>query len=161
MPRAKVGDRVRIQYARRVNQCPTGGKPRKRRTCEFTIGGSEVFATLSMGIIGMAPGERKSLTLQPAEAYGEVQPRLIRPIPRERFPKHLELHVGKRLTAIAGIAGRRRRVTVVEIGEEHVLIDANHPLAGQIVVLEVNLLAVDSSAKAKRSKPQVDVGGKR
>src|SRR5688500_4285144 len=98
MHRAKLGDRVRIQYARLDNQCPSGGKPRKRRTCEFTVGGRDVFPSLSLGVVAMAPGERKKLTLQPAEAYGDVQPRLIRPIPRDRFPKHLQLHVGKRLT---------------------------------------------------------------
>ena len=159
MHRAKLGDRVRIEYARIVDQCPPASQPRKSNRCEFTVGGKEVFASLSLGVVGMAPGDRKRLTLQPAEAYGDVQPKLLRLIPRTKFPKHLKLQIGKRLTAVHGLAGRRRRVTVVKITRDSVLVDGNHPLAGKVVVLEVNLLTVDSSADANRSQPQFDMGG--
>jgi FKBP-type peptidyl-prolyl cis-trans isomerase 2 len=158
MHRAELGDRVRIEYSRLVDQCATG-KPRKSKTCEFIVGGSEVFASLSMGVVGMVPGDRKRLRLQPAEAYGDVQPKLLRTIPRSRFPKHLKLQVGKRLTAVHGLAGWRRRVTVVEINSDSVVVDGNHPLAGKVVVLEVNLISLDSSADANVSKPQFDMGG--
>ena len=159
MHRAELGDRVRIEFARLVDQCPAASHPRKSKTCEFIVGGKEVFASLSLGVVGMAPGDRKRLTLQPAEAYGDVQPKLLRQIPRSRFPKHLKLQVGKRLTAVQGLAGRRRRVTVVKINRDSVVVDGNHPLAGKVVILEVNLLTVDSSADANRRKPQFDVGG--
>jgi FKBP-type peptidyl-prolyl cis-trans isomerase 2 len=159
MHRAELGDRVRVEFSRLVNHCAAAGKPRKSKTCEFTVGSSEVFASLSLGVVGMAPGDRKRLTLQPAEAYGDVQPRLLRLIPRSRFPKHLKLQVGKRLTAVHGLAGRRRRVTVVEINSDSVVVDGNHPLAGKVVVLEVNLISLDSSADANVSKPQFDIGG--
>jgi FKBP-type peptidyl-prolyl cis-trans isomerase 2 len=159
MHRAEPGDRVRVEYSRLVDQCAETGQPRKSKTCEFTVGGSEVFAALSLGVVGMVPGDRKRITLEPAEAYGTVQPKLVRTIPRGRFPKSLKLTVGKRLTAVHGLAGRRRRVTVVEITPDSVVVDGNHPLAGKVVVLEVNLLTLDSSADANSSKPQFDMGG--
>lgn len=159
MHRAELGDRVRIEYSHLVDQCSAAGKPLRSKTCEFIVGGSEVFASLSMGVVGMAPGDRKRLTLQPAEAYGDVQAKLIRLIPRARFPQGLKLQVGKRLTAVHGVAGRRRRVTVVEITPDAVVVDGNHPLAGKFVVVEVNLLSLDSSADANVSKPQFDIGG--
>ena len=114
---------------------------------------------LSFGIAGMHQGDQKHLTLQPAEAYGAVQPRLIREIPRDRFPKQLTLRAGMQLTARDHSSGRRRRVRIVEIKPNCVLVDGNHPLAGMVIELDVLLISVDASADANRSKPQFDQGG--
>jgi FKBP-type peptidyl-prolyl cis-trans isomerase SlyD len=109
--------------------------------------------------VGMAAGDRKQFKLQPHEAYGEVDPKLIRQIPRAKLPKRLVIEVGKRLTAVRGSARRRRRVTVVEIRPDSITVDGNHPLAGQIVELEVSLLTLDSSGHANKQRPQFDLGG--
>jgi FKBP-type peptidyl-prolyl cis-trans isomerase 2 len=118
-----------------------------------------MIPSISLGVVGMVQGQHKRFKLQPREAYGVVKPQLIREIPRGRFPKHLVLKVGKRLTAVQGIAGPRRRVTVVEIRPNSVVVDGNHPLAGKAVVLEITVISVDSSPNANAGKPQFDVGG--
>lgn len=150
---------MRIQYSRLPERAAAPGGRAGQKTVEFTAGSREVFPSLSFGVVGMAPGERKRFTLQPQEAYGSVQPRLIRQIPRHRFPPHITLFVGKRLTAVQGIAGRRRRVTVIALSDDSVTVDGNHPLAGMVVELEVGLLSLNSSADANRGKPQFDMGG--
>ena len=156
---AKLGDRVRIQYSR----VPTNGagtdKPRAPRTLEFTVGSAKLLASVSLGVVGMAPGDRKRLSLQPNEAYGVLQPGLVQEIPRQRFPKHLVLRVGKKLTATERVSRRRRRVRVVEIRPGAVVVDGNHPLAGQVIELEIGLITLDSSSNANKSMPQFDVGG--
>jgi len=159
MHTAQLGDRVRIQYCRLPERVAAAGKPNHQKTVEFTVGSPKVFPSLSLGVVGMAPGERRQLSLQPREAYGKVQSRLVRRVARKRIPKHVELFVGKQLTATNGIAGRRRRVRVIEIQPDWVLVDGNHPLAGEVVELEVILISLDSSADANRSKPQFDMGG--
>ncbi len=160
MPTANMGDRVRVEYIRSPEIVATTKKVGAAKTCEFTVGSQEVFQSLSQAVVGMAPGERKDLKLQPKEAYGKVKPKLIRQIPRDRFPKHIELRVGKRLTAIETGSGRRRRVRVVKINPESVLVDGNHPLAGKVVEMEICLLSIDSPSAANRSKPKLDAGGK-
>ena len=160
MHTANLGDRVRIQYVRLPEFNASTNKVRAPKACEFTVGGREVFRSLSLGVVGMAPGDQKQLTLQPEEAYGKVQPKLIRQIPRERFSKHLVLRVGKRLTAIVAGSGRRRRVRVVEINPDSVTVDGNHPLAGKVIELEVSLISLDSSPDANQEKPQFDLGGR-
>lgn len=158
MHEAQIGDRVRVQYFR-IPECGAATMQRRvPKTCEFTVGSSDVFAKLSLGVVGMTPGERKRLTLQPVEAYGKPQRKLIRQIPRKRFPKHLVLKVGQRLTVVHGITVRRR-VTVVEIKRDTVLVDGNHPLSGKVIELEIMLISLDSSSDANRSKPQFDMGG--
>jgi peptidylprolyl isomerase len=160
MPKAKLGDRVRIQYS----GVPQGGagqdKARLPKTCEFTAGSNDVFRGLSLGVVGMAPGDRKLLTLQPREAYGPVKPNLIREIPRQRLPQHIALQVGKRLTAFVATSGRRQRVRIVKVNLDSVTVDGNHPLAGKVIELEVNLISLDSSSTTDKQKPQLDRGGR-
>jgi peptidylprolyl isomerase len=123
------------------------------------VGSHAILRGLSLGVIGMTQGELKRLQLQPQDAYGTVEKRLIREIPRAQFPPHLTLRVGKRLTARLRKTGRRRMVRIVQVKSESVRVDGNHPLAGRVVTLEVHLISVDSSANANRSNPQFDVGG--
>lgn len=159
MPTAHVGDRVRIYYSR-VPQPGSGSEKLKgRRALEFIVGSSELLVGLSLGVVGMAPGERRRLTLQPDEAYGLVQPALIREIPRQRVPKHIVLSVGKRLTAIERVSRRRRRVRVVDIRPDCIVVDGNHCLAGKVVELEVLLITIDSLSNTNQSRPQFDIGG--
>src|SRR5206468_9509502 len=102
----------------------------------------------------------KQLKLKPDEAYGPVQPKLIRCIPRQRFPQHIALKVGKRLTAFVAASGRRQRVRVVAVNTDSVTVDGNHPLAGKVIELEVNLISLDSSSNTNKQKPQFDLGGR-
>ena len=157
MSTAKLGDRVRVQCAP-VSRSPRAtAKPLK--VFEFIVGSQTIMRGLSLGVVGMTQGDHKRLKLQPQEAYGPVQERLIREIPRERFPPNLTLQVGKRLTARLRSTGCRHAVRVVEIKPDSVIVNGNHPLAGKIVTLDIQLISVDSSADANRSKPQFDSGG--
>ena len=160
MHQAILGDRVRVQYSRVPDRGAPQHKERAPKTCEFTVGGKEVFPGLSLGVVGMAQGDRKLLKLQPQEAYGAVKPELIQQIPRDRFPQNIDLHVGKRLKAMRKIAGQRLRVTVVEITPDLAVVDGNHPLAGKAIKLEVLLISLDSSANANKQTPQFDLGGR-
>ena len=159
MHKAKLGDRVRIRYSCVPAKGSATGKPPGWRALEFTVGGSDVIPGLSVGVVGMEQGDQKRVTLQPPDAYGAVQPALLKIVPRQRFPKHLVLRVGKRLTAVETVSRRRRRVTVVRITDDSVTVDGNHPLAGKMVELEVCLISLASSSDANRRTPQFDRGG--
>lgn len=146
MNKAKLGDRVKVQY----DGLLTDGIARKKkhpgtRVLEFIVGSEEVISGISLGVIGMAEGQQKRLTLQPEDAYGSVRPKLIKEISRRRFPSHLDLQVGKRLSVTSPVSGRRRRVMVMEIKPNTVIVDGNHPLAGKVLQVEVQLLSLDSA----------------
>ena len=158
MDNVKHGDRVRVQYTRVRSHSNKAAKPPQLKLLEFTAGGRGVMPGLSTGVIGMAPGEQRRLTLQPAEAYGHIQPELVREIPRAQIPKRITLRVGKRLNALSTRSGRQRRVRVVEITPKSVKVDGNHVLAGQVVELDVLLVSVDASSTSDRGAPQLDVG---
>lgn len=155
--KAEHGDRVRLQYRRLFDDQATAAVPHYRRVLEFIVGSPEVISGISLGVVGMAKGDRKQLTLQPQEAFGDVRPKLIREISRERFPIHLKLCAGQRLTAVGVNSGRRRRVRVVNVGPKSVTVDSNHRLAGKTLKMEVRLVSLDSLSHP-RSKPAQDLG---
>lgn len=146
MNKAQIGDRVRVQYAGLLRDGSAAAKDAGRQVLMFTVGSTEVMPGISAGVVGMAVGEEKRLTLRPKEAYGLVRRKLIKEIPRRRIPEHLALQVGKWLTSTRATTGRRRRVQVVEIKPETVVIDANHPMAGKTLEVEIQLIALDSSS---------------
>lgn len=157
MHEAQIGDRVRVQYSRKPPAGAADDQRRRLKTCDFTVGGAEVSPTLSLGVVGMTPGDRKQLTLAPPEAFGAVKPRLIREVPRERFPEHIVLRVGQRLISVNARSGRRRRVRVVELQPSTVLVNGNHPLAGQAVDVEVVLISLDSSPTARPNQAPFEI----
>jgi FKBP-type peptidyl-prolyl cis-trans isomerase 2 len=159
MHHAKIGDRVRVKCRRLPPGDAGPPQPRKTRTFEFTVGGREVTPGLSKGVAGMAPGERKRLTLPPLEAFGPVQDCLIREIPRRRLSDRITVRLGQRLTHWEPVSGIRERLTVVEIRDDVLVVDGNHPLAGQVIELDVMVISVDPSAHANAGRPQFDMGG--
>ena len=153
MRSVKLGDRVRVEYCRvRMNDKGQAQKA-PAKVLEFTAGGGEVMPGLSAGVVGMAAGERKRLTLQPADAFGDIRPALVRDIPRAQIPKRITLRVGKRLSAVSTLSGRKRRVRVVEIGRESVKVDGNHVLAGKVIELDVHMICVDAASEGNGSRP--------
>jgi FKBP-type peptidyl-prolyl cis-trans isomerase 2 len=139
--RAKHGDRVRVQYVRLLKDGTATQKHSGRQVLEFFVGSKAVIRGISLGVVGMAHGEEKRLTLEPKDAYGAVRRQLIREFPRERFRTCLDLRVGKRLVS-SGATSSRRRVRVVEVRETTVVVDGNHPLAGEVLEVELQLVSL-------------------
>jgi len=141
MTEAKLGDRVQVQYLGVLANGKAIGHSRGRKVLEFTVGGKEVMKGISLGVVGMVEGQEKRLTIPPKDAYGAVRAKLIREVARQRFPSDLQLHVGQRL-AKKVTSGRRRQVKVVELRPESVVVDGNHPLAGEAVEVELQLISL-------------------
>jgi FKBP-type peptidyl-prolyl cis-trans isomerase SlyD len=157
---AQAGDRVRVQYTPMQNEPGRAREAATPKVMEFTVGDEHALPGLSRFVLGMRPGERKCITLQPKEAFGEVQARLIREIPRSCFRTKTFLTSGMILNAkSAGQTKRGRRVRVVELKTDSIVVDGNHPRAGRTVELSLYLMSVDSSSEANRSRPQFDCGG--
>jgi peptidylprolyl isomerase len=150
---AKSGDRVQVRcfLPERL------GRSRLGKLLEFTVGSGEVIPGISLGVVGMAEGEQKHLILRPQDAFGVVRQNLIKKFPRQKFPQHLQLHAGKRLSTVDA-KGRRRRVTVVRVSADTVVVDANHRLAGEVLELDIRLVSLVQTP-AHQEKPHQDVGG--
>ncbi len=107
----------------------------------YLHGSQNIIPGLENALDGKEPGEQINVTLEPADAYGERDERLMQNVPRDAFPEEAELNVGERFQA-QGPDGNPIPITVSEVGEEEVTVDANHPLAGETLNFDVKVVDV-------------------
>lgn len=136
------GDRVRVHYTTKSLEGSVIETSQRREPLEFTAGGDGVIAGLSEGVIGMATGESRELTVPAEQAFGRQHPDLIQAAPISLLPE--DLQAGDQLTAtIDGIA---LDVWVQRVGEEEAVVDANHPLSGETLVIDVEVIGFDPTS---------------
>jgi peptidylprolyl isomerase len=141
MSTTQVGDRVRVHYVKRT-QAGTVFSSRGGTPLEVTVGdGHPRLPGLGEALVGLGEGERVTV-LVPAElAYGSRRPDRVRRVGRAGFPTGEALTPG-RWVRFTGRSGHRRPVRILEVSDRTVLVDANHPWAGQAVALEVEVVAI-------------------
>jgi FKBP-type peptidyl-prolyl cis-trans isomerase 2 len=142
MPRAKSGDTVRVHYTGKLEDGTIFDTSTDREPLEFTIGSGEVIPGIEHAVTGMAPGESKSATIPPEQAYGPRRDEMVVTVGRERLPQEIEPQVGQRL-AVQQQDGRQFHVTVTEVADNAVTLDANHQLAGNRLVFDLELVDVE------------------
>ncbi|MDX1584127.1 MAG: FKBP-type peptidyl-prolyl cis-trans isomerase, partial [Thermoanaerobaculia bacterium] len=91
-------------------------------------------------VSGMEPGQQQTIKLASEEAYGDRREELIFTVPKEQFPEDIDPEEGQQLQMSQG--DQVAVVTVAEVGDDNVTLDANHPLAGQDLTFDIELLAI-------------------
>lgn len=141
MTAAKAGDKVRIHYTGALNDGTTFDSSQDRDPLEFTVGSGEVIPGLDNAMPGMEIGESKTVTIPCDEAYGPVNPEAMQTVEREQIPDHIPLDLGTALQ-VQDQSGQTMAVTVAEVTDEKVVLDANHPLAGKDLTFDVELVEI-------------------
>jgi peptidylprolyl isomerase len=136
---AKDGDRVRVHYTGRLEGGQVFDSSRGGEPLEFTVGAGEVIAGFDEAVRGMSVGETKTVEIEPEDAYGPRREGLVATIERERAQFPVEPQVGMNL-ALPLQDGSQLEVVVTEVTPEHVTIDGNHPLAGEKLIFDVELV---------------------
>ncbi len=108
---------------------------------EFTLGDGTLVQGLELGLLGLGPGDEQTLTLAPEQAFGPHNPELVFEFPRSVFPSDMELQPGLVMTFDLGEV-RDVPGMLLEVGDDKVTVDLNHPLAGKPVVYHVKVLEV-------------------
>lgn len=143
MQQVKKGDTVKVHYHGRLTSGETFDKSEGREPLEFEVGSGSVIKGFDDGVTGMAIGEKKTINIPFNQAYGPRNPEMVIEMPKERFPQDMEIEIGMPLGMSDG-QGNQFQVVVAEIKDEVVLLDANHPLAGQDLIFDLELVAIDS-----------------
>ena len=141
MTQVSQGDVVRIHYTGRFEDGRVFDSSMERDPLEFVAGGREVIPGVSNAVVGMEEGEKKTVTLPPEEGYGPRNPALEQTISRSQLPT--EVQQGDQLRAIQG--NQEIPVWVRELDNDSAVIDANHPLAGQTLIFDLEVVGVHSS----------------
>ncbi|MDD7971536.1 FKBP-type peptidyl-prolyl cis-trans isomerase [Roseinatronobacter alkalisoli] len=141
MTQAKAGDTVRIHYTGTLSDGSVFDSSEGRDPLEFQLGTGAIIPGLDRAIDGMTVGDQKTVTIPSAEAYGEYQPEARQEVPRDQIPDHIPLDPGTMLQ-MQTPDGRAMPVTVAEVTDQAVTLDANHPLAGKDLTFAVEVVSV-------------------
>lgn len=109
----------------------------------FVIGDGTLDKGLELALIGLRPGDHQTLTLMPGQAFGQRDPAALRHLPRSAFPADREPEVGQ-IIGFTTADGEEVAGAVVDMDQDGLEVDFNHPLAGREIVFEVEVLSVDN-----------------
>lgn len=130
------GDLVRIHYTSRSLEGSVIETSDRREPLEFRVGSPEIISGLSLGIIGLELGDCRSITAPPERAFGRHNPDLIQSTPLAALPS--EVQVGDQLSALLGKVSLD--VWIQKMTAHEAIVDANHPLAGETLVVDVKVV---------------------
>lgn len=137
----KTGDKVRVHYSGRLLDGTLFDSSEGREPLEFTVGAGQMIKGFDAGVQGMRVGDRKTLQIPPEEAYGHRDEEAIIEFPAENVPSDMALEPGMQLT-LRNQYGQPVPVVVLEVKTDVIMMDANHMLAGQELVFEVELVEI-------------------
>lgn len=138
---AQAGDTVKIHYTGILDDGSQFDSSQGREPLEFTLGSGQVIPGFDAGVTGMEVGESKTVRIPAAEAYGEKRDDMMLEVNREQIPAEIDVELGMGL-ALQGPDGRPTSVTVADISEDTVTLDANHQLAGEALTFELELVEI-------------------
>lgn len=138
---AKTGDTVQVHYKGTLDNGSQFDASVERDPLSFTVGAGQVIQGFDDAVTGMEVGEKKTVRIPPQEAYGEHRDDLIVQLDRGQVPEHIDLELGMGLQ-LQQPNGQPIAVTVKSIEDNQVTLDANHPLAGEALTFELELVAI-------------------
>jgi FKBP-type peptidyl-prolyl cis-trans isomerase 2 len=139
---AKNGDNVTVHYTGKLTNGKQFDSSAGREPLGFTVGAGQMIKGFDAAIPGMAIGDKKTVNIPAAEAYGEKNPEAIIPFPKENVPADMVLEPGMPLT-LSDQNGHPVPVVVIEVKDDVILLDANHQLAGEELVFDIELVSIN------------------
>jgi peptidylprolyl isomerase len=146
MQQAQNGDKVKVHYHGKLRSGETFDSSQGREPLEFTLGSGQVIKGFDEGVKGMQVGDKKTVEIPVADAYGEKNEEMLIEFPKNQFPPELNPEVGMQLMMNNG-QGQQFPVNIVEVKEESVVLDANHPLAGQDLIFDLELVEIEPKSR--------------
>ena len=141
MQQVKEGDKVRVHYTGKLATGEQFDSSTGREPLEFTVGAGQMIKGFDDAMPGMNPGEKKTITIAPEDAYGHRDMEAMIEFPKENIPADMKIEPGMQLT-LTNQEGQPVPVIISEIRDEVVVMDANHFLAGQELVFDIELVEI-------------------
>lgn len=141
MAEAKKGDKVKVHYTGKLTDGTVFDSSLEREPLEFEVGAGQMIAGFDNAVNGMAVGDKKVAEIPSAEAYGEKRDDMMVPVPNDKIPADIKPEVGMQLS-MQQPNGQPLPVIVAEVKDDHIVLDANHPLAGKDLAFEIELVEI-------------------
>lgn len=141
MQAAKQGDMVSVHYTGTLTNGTTFDSSIGREPLSFTVGAGQMIKGFDDALPGMNVGDKKTITIAPEEAYGPRSEEAMIQFPIANVPADMKLEVGMQLQ-LSDQSGRPFPVKVVELQADVVVLDANHFLAGETLIFDIELVSI-------------------
>jgi len=141
MPKAKAGDTVRVHYTGKLEPGVPFDSSRGEEPLQFKIGEGRLIPGFEEAVIGMAPGETKTVRIPPEKGYGRYREDKVITFDRKDLPEEIVPQIGMTLEFCAS-DGQMVPVQITDLTETTVTLDANHPLAEQNLIFEIELVEI-------------------
>jgi peptidylprolyl isomerase len=138
---AKNGDNVKVHYTGKLLSGEQFDSSAGREPLEFTVGAGQMIKGFDLAIPGMVVGDKKTINIAPEDAYGPRSEEAIIEFPKESVPVEMQLEPGMPLT-LSNQQGQPVPVIVVEVKDDIIILDANHFLAGQELIFDIELVEI-------------------
>lgn len=142
MSQVKQDDNVKVHYTGKLNDGEVFDSSAGREPLAFQVGKGQMIPGFEKGIMDMKLNEKKTIVVPAAEAYGEAREELIQSVPKTQLPDTITPEVGMGLVSKTP-EGQEIQLVVKEVNDEDIVVDANHPLAGQELTFEVEVVAIN------------------
>lgn len=148
------GNFVSVQYTGKLEDGTVFDSSEKHgQTLDFEVGGGQLIKGFDDAVVGMEEGETKEFTLSPEEAYGEHDENLIQEVPREAA-KNIPNPEEGMVVGLQGPQGQNMQATIVDVSEDTLKFDLNHPLAGKQLTFEITVEDVQDEAPKGAAQAQ-------
>ena len=141
MAQVKEGDVVKVHYTGKLVNGEEFDSSAGKEPLEFTVGAGQMIKGFDAAMPGMNVGEKKTINIAPEDAYGEKSAEAIIEFPKEHVPADMKLEPGMPLT-LSNEEGQPVPVMVVEVKDDIIILDANHFLAGEELVFDIELIEI-------------------
>ncbi len=141
MSQVGIGDTVRLHYVGKLESGETFDSTVNTQPAEFTIGSDQVLPGIEKAVIGMKPGERKTVDIPAEDAYGDYRKDRVITVERDRVPENIDLEVGKKLQ-LQRTDGSKDHVWITNLSDSEVTLDGNHPLSGQDLTFDLEVVEI-------------------
>jgi len=141
MSKVKADDLVRVHYTGKLSDGQVFDSSVDREPLEVKLGQGSLIPGFEKGLLDMEPNEKKTIVIAKEEAYGEKQKELFQTVQKSDLPQDMEPKVDMALMA-TNADGSERQLRVAEVNENDIVVDANHPLAGEDLTFELELVEI-------------------
>jgi FKBP-type peptidyl-prolyl cis-trans isomerase SlpA len=141
MIQVKENNTVKVNYTGKLADGQVFDSSEGKEPIEFTLGQGQLIPGFEKGLIDMKLNEKKTITIAKEEAYGEVNKDLIQEVKKTELPQDMAPEVGMGLVSKSP-DGQEMNLMVVEVREESIVIDGNHPLAGKELIFDLEVLEI-------------------
>ncbi|MBC7408034.1 MAG: peptidylprolyl isomerase [Arcicella sp.] len=142
MVQVKSGDIINVHYTGRLTDGTLFDSSEGREPLEFEVGSGMVIKGFDEGVTGMSVGEKKTVHISVADAYGEVDSTYLAVFNKAEIPSDIPYEIGMQLNMHQDGSGQVMPVAVVEVTELTITLDANHPLAGKDLIFDLELVSI-------------------